>query len=58
MNKNSLAKIIAIIGSAAVVLHLIIFAFYRYDIIRFFIILGIIYLTIPLMKRIKSGAPQ
>ncbi|MBW3003383.1 hypothetical protein KY328_00875 [Candidatus Woesearchaeota archaeon] len=58
MNRNLIAKFVAVIGSAAVIVHLVIFAIYRYDTILFFIILGLIYLTVPLMKKIKSSEPR
>lgn len=54
MDKQLLAKIIAIITSILVVTHLIVFALYRYDIIMFFIGFGVLYLAIPLVKWLRK----
>ena len=54
MNRDLLAKTIAIIGSILVVVHLIVFALYRYDIVLFFLGFGALYLIVPLVKKIRQ----
>jgi len=48
--KKTLSKIIGIIGIIIAILHMTYFALKPYNITYFFLILGIIYLFIPLTK--------
>ncbi|MBW3015215.1 hypothetical protein KY330_02230 [Candidatus Woesearchaeota archaeon] len=50
---DSFLKFIALIGIVLAIVHLTTWAYFKYDIIYFFLGLGVIYLFVPITKKLK-----